>query len=431
MSKKRGSYHFWLFFLIANKISVLYNIDKKGGIMSRIIFHIDVNNAFLSWTAVYLLKKGYKKDIRKIPSVIGGDEKQRKGIVLAKSPVAKKYGIVTAETLYSARKKCGWIEIFPPNYPFYVEQSKKLYDYLASYTPNIEQYSIDECFLDMTGTSLLYGNNYVKLAYKIKNDIREKYGFTVNIGIGENKLCAKMASDFEKPDRVHTLYMNEIETKMWSLPVNDLFMLGRSSARRLEELGIRTIGDLAKCSPAFLRKHFKKQGDYFLEASRGIDYSPVVPKSDKNKCISISRTLPYDYTKKEELEKVLFDEVESVTFDLRRKNLYAKTVAITYKNFLFKNYSHQMTMDNSTNSTTDIYNQVLILFSRSWREEPIRNIGIRLSDLTDEKKEQMSIFDNMEKKEVSEVEKVMDEIINKFGRDSVKFASKTTKKTKN
>ncbi len=399
--------------------------------MSRIIFHIDVNNAFLSWTAVYLLKEGYKKDIRKIPAVIGGDEKKRRGIVLAKSPIAKRYGIVTAETLYSARKKCGWLEVFPPNYPFYVEQSKKLYNYLASYTPNIEQYSIDECFLDMTGTSLLYGNDYLKLAYKIKNEIKEKYGFTVNVGIGENKLCAKMASDFEKPDKVHTLYMNEIETKMWPLPVNDLFMLGRSSAKRLEELGIKTIGDLAKCSPTFLRKHFKKQGDYFLEASKGIDYSPVVPKSDKNKCISISRTLPYDYTKKEELEKVLFDEVESVTFDLRRKKLYAKTVAITYRNFLFKNYSHQMTIDNPTNSTNDIYNQVLVLFTRSWREDPIRNIGVRLSDLTDEKKEQMSIFDNIEKKEVSEVEKVMDEIINKFGRDSVKFASKSVKKTKN
>lgn len=399
--------------------------------MSRIIFHIDVNNAFLSWTAVYLLKDGYKKDIRKIPAVIGGDEKQRRGIVLAKSPIAKKYGIVTAETLYSARKKCGWLEVFPPNHPFYVEQSKKLYNYLAGYTPNIEQYSIDECFLDMTGTSLLYGNDYVKLAYKIKNEIKEKYGFTVNVGIGENKLCAKMASDFEKPDKVHTLYMNEIETKMWPLPVNDLFMLGRSSAKRLEELGIKTIGDLARCSPTFLRKHFKKQGDYFLEASKGIDYSPVVPKSDKNKCISISRTLPYDYTKKEELEKVLFDEVESVTFDLRRKKLYAKTVAITYRNFLFKNYSHQMTIDNPTNSTNDIYNQVLILLARSWKEDPIRNIGVRLSDLTDEKKEQMSIFDNTEKKEVSEVEKVMDEIINKFGRDSVKFASKSTKKSKN
>lgn len=399
--------------------------------MSRIIFHIDVNNAFLSWTAVYLLKEGYKKDIRKIPAVIGGDEKQRRGIVLAKSPIAKKYGIVTAETLYSARKKCGWLEVFPPNHPFYVEQSKKLYNYLASYTPNIEQYSIDECFLDMTGTSLLYGNDYLKLAYKIKNEIKEKFGFTVNVGIGENKLCAKMASDFEKPDKVHTLYMNEIETKMWPLPVNDLFMLGRSSAKRLEELGIKTIGDLARCSPTFLRKHFKKQGDYFLEASKGIDYSPVVPKSDKNKCISISRTLPYDYTKKEELEKVLFDEVESVTFDLRRKKLYAKTVAITYRNFLFKNYSHQMTIDNPTNSTNDIYNQVLVLLARSWKEDPIRNIGVRLSDLTDEKKEQMSIFDNTEKKEVSEVEKVMDEIINKFGRDSVKFASKSTKKSKN
>ncbi len=420
----------WLFFSIDNRTIVLYNIDKKGGTMSRIIFHIDVNNAFLSWTAVYLLKEGYKKDIRKIPAVIGGDEKQRRGIVLAKSPIAKKYGIVTAETLYSARKKCGWLEVFPPNYPFYVEQSKKLYSYLASYTPNIEQYSIDECFLDMTGTSLLYGNDYLKLAYKIKNEIREKYGFTVNIGIGENKLCAKMASDFEKPDKVHTLYMNEIETKMWPLPVNDLFMLGRSSAKRLEELGIKTIGDLAKCSPTFLRKHFKKQGDYFLEASKGIDYSPVVPKSVKNKCISISRTLPYDYTKKEDLEKVLFDEVESVTFDLRRKKLYAKTVAITYRNFLFKNYSHQMTMDNPTDLTNDIYNQVLVLFARSWKEDPIRNIGVRLSDLTDEKKEQMSIFDNIEKKEVSEVEKVMDEIINKFGRDSLKFASKSAKKSK-
>ena len=420
----------WLFFSIDNRTTVLYNIDKKGGTMSRIIFHIDVNNAFLSWTAVHMLKEGYKKDIRKIPAVIGGDEKQRRGIVLAKSPIAKKYGIVTAETLYSARKKCGWLEVFPPNYPFYVEQSKKLYSYLASYTPNIEQYSIDECFLDMTGTSLLYGNDYLKLAYKIKNEIREKYGFTVNIGIGENKLCAKMASDFEKPDKVHTLYMNEIETKMWPLPVNDLFMLGRSSAKRLEELGIKTIGDLAKCSPTFLRKHFKKQGDYFLEASKGIDYSPVVTKSVKNKCISISRTLPYDYTKKEDLEKVLFDEVESVTFDLRRKKLYAKTVAITYRNFLFKNYSHQMTMDNPTDLTNDIYNQVLVLLARSWKEDPIRNIGVRLSDLTDEKKEQMSIFDNIEKKEVSEVEKVMDEIINKFGRDSLKFASKSAKKSK-
>ena len=200
--------------------------------MPRIIFHIDVNNAFLSWSAIYLLQHGYKQDIRKIPAVIGGDESARKGIVLAKSPIAKKYGIVTAETLYSARNKCKSLQVFPPNYTFYKEQSKKLYNYLASYTPLIEQYSIDECFLDLTGTTLLYGNDYVLLAHKIKDEIKEKFGFTVNVGIGENKLCAKMASDFEKPDKVHTLYLNEIETKMWPLKVNDLFMLGKSSAKR-------------------------------------------------------------------------------------------------------------------------------------------------------------------------------------------------------
>ena len=398
--------------------------------MERIIMHIDVNNAFLSWSAVYYLQNGSNIDIRTIPSAIAGEKAKRTGIILAKSIPAKKMGIKTGDIIYTAKNKCPSLKIYPPNYKFYSEMSKKMFDYLYSLTPDIEIASIDECYIDYGKIKKLYGDEFI-FAKKINKEIKEKFGFTVNIGIANNKLCAKMASDFEKPDKVHTLYMNEIETKMWPLPVNDLFMLGRSSAKRLEELGIKTIGDLAKCSSAFLRKHFKKQGDYFLEASRGIDYSPVVPKSDKNKCISISRTLPYDYTKKEELEKVLFDEVESVTFDLRRKNLYARAVAITYRNFLFKNYSHQMTMDNSTNSTNDIYNQVLILLSRSWREEPIRNIGIRLSDLTDEKKEQMSIFDNMEKKEVSEVEKVMDEIINKFGRDSVKFASKTTKKIKN
>ncbi len=393
--------------------------------MARIIFHIDVNNAFLSWTAVNLLENGYKKDIRKIPAVIAGDEKLRHGIVLAKSPVAKKYGIVTAETLYSARKKCKWIEVFPPNHTIYMEQSKKLYNYLAIYTPDIEQYSIDECFLDMTGTTLLYGTDYVKLAHRMKDEIKEKFGFTVNVGIGENKLCAKMASDFEKPDKVHTLFMNEIETKMWPLPVSDLFMLGRSSARKLESLGIRTIGDLAKCPKQLLVKHFKKQGEYFLEASRGIDNSKVVSKREKNKCISISKTLPYDYTKKEELEKILFDEVESVTFELRRKKLYAKTVAITYRNFLFKNYSHQMTIDNPTSSTNDIYNLVITLFERSWKEDPIRNIGVRLADLTSERKEQMSIFDNTEKVETNKMEEVMDDIISRFGRDSVRFASKS------
>ena len=207
----------------------------------RIIFHIDVNNAFLSWTAILLLKQGYKQDIRKIPSIIGGDEKERRGIVLAKSPIAKKYGIQTAETIYQAKKKCPSLQIFPANFEWYSKQSNNFYNYLTQYSPTIEQFSVDECFVDMTGTNYLY-KNYEELAYKIKEDIKKIYGFTVNVGIGNNKLCAKMASDFEKPDKVHTLYSYEIEEKMWPLPVGDLFMIGKKTTEVLNKLNINTIG---------------------------------------------------------------------------------------------------------------------------------------------------------------------------------------------
>ena len=161
----------------------------------RLIFHIDVNNAFLSWTAVLLLKQGYKQDIRTIPAIIAGSESERRGIVLAKSPVAKKMGIKTAETIYQAKKKCPNLQIFPPNHRWYYQESKKLFEYLSQYSPLLEKFSIDECFLDMTGTNYLY-KDYYQLAIKIKEEIKEKFGFTVNIGIGNNKLCAKMASDF-------------------------------------------------------------------------------------------------------------------------------------------------------------------------------------------------------------------------------------------
>ena len=240
----------------------------------RIIFHIDVNNAFLSWTAVYLLKNGYKKDIRTIPSIIGGDEKTRRGIVLAKSPVAKKYKIVTAETIYSAKKKCPNLEIYPPNFNWYHEKSKELMNYLSNYSPELEQFSIDECFLDMSGMKYIY-NDLIELAYKIKEEIKEKFGYTVNIGIANNKLCAKMASDFEKPDKVHTLFKDEIASKLWPLDVGDLFMCGKRATEELKKLGINTIGDLARYDEKKLIKKFKSMGEYLHKAAYGIDDSTV------------------------------------------------------------------------------------------------------------------------------------------------------------
>lgn len=246
----------------------------------KIIFHIDVNNAFLSWSAVYLLKNGYRCDIRKIPSVIGGDEKQRRGIVLAKSPIAKKYGIKTAETLYEAKRKCPAVQIFKPNHKWYSEKSSELFAYLSNYSPVLEKFSIDECFIDMTGTNYLY-KDYEKLAYEIKEDIKKKFGYTVNIGIANNKLCAKMASDFEKPDKVHTLYKDEIKEKLWPLDVGDLFMCGKKSKEILNSMKIFTIKDLAYANEKLLEKKFKSQAKYLKEASWGIDLSKVEPKTVK------------------------------------------------------------------------------------------------------------------------------------------------------
>ena len=231
----------------------------------KYVFHIDVNNAFLSWTAVYLLEHGYKKDIRKVPSVIGGDPKTRSGIVLAKSPIAKKYGIVTAETLYSARKKCKDLEVYPPDYKWYYKKSRELMDYLKQYSPIQEQFSVDECFLDMSGMKYIY-DDLIKLAHHIKDEVKEKFGYTVNIGIGNNKLCAKMASDFEKPDKVHTLLKDEIATKLWPLDVGDLFMCGKRTKQELNKLNIYTIKDLAHKDKKYLEKHFKTQGTYLYNA---------------------------------------------------------------------------------------------------------------------------------------------------------------------
>ena len=366
-----------------------------GDVMMRIVFHVDVNNAFLSWTAVYLLNNGYHEDIRNIPSVIGGDEESRKGIVLAKSPIAKEYGIKTAESLYNARRKCPSLKVFPPNFDEYYRQSNNLISYLSQYTPIIEQFSIDECFMDLTNTKYLY-DDILALAYKIKNELYEKYGFTVNVGIANNKLCAKMASDFLKPNRVHTLFDNEIKEKMWPLPIEDLLYIGKSSSEQLRKIGIKTIGDLATCNEILLKKYFKNRAFDMIKSACGIDNSEVIKDVSKNKCISISRTLPEDTLEYTKLKKVLLDMCNQVGLRARCENLYASVIAITVKTSKFRDYSHQKKIINPTNNTMDIYEIILELFDNINKNELIRNIGVRLSDLKEDKKEQISIFDNKE-----------------------------------
>ena len=388
----------------------------------RIIFHIDVNNAFLSWSAVLFLKKGYKKDIRKVPSVIGGDESVRHGIVLAKSPVAKKFGIKTAENLYNARKKCANLEVYPPNYKWYYEKSKELMKYLSQYSPHQEQFSIDECFLDMSGMNYIY-KDLIELAYHIKDEVKEKFGYTVNIGIANNKLCAKMASDFEKPDKVHTLFSTEIEEKLWPLDVGSLFMCGKRTKEELYKLNIHTIEELAKTDVKFLERKLKSQGKYLHEASNGIDNSKVETKSSKNQSISISETLPHNYNDRDKLKEIIFRQTEEVTRQLRSRKLYTKTIGIIFKNDNFISYSAQYSLDNPTNNTKEVLKIAYEVFDSNYKEDPIRLIGVRLANLTNNKTEQVSIFNIEEGKEEDSIQNTIDNINNKFGNSVIKPAS--------
>lgn len=382
----------------------------------KIIFHIDVNNAFLSWTAVDLLKKGYEVDIRTIASVIGGNEEERRGIVTAKSPIAKKRGVMTAEPLYMARRKCPGLRVFSGNHELYHQESDKLYQYFCNFTDKIERYSIDECFLDMTGMELLYPDP-IKLAHQMSNEIYQKFGYTVNIGIGNNKLCAKMASDFEKPNKIHTLFQYEIEKKMWPLPVTDLFMVGKSSSKLLIEMGITTIGALAKTDINLLRKRFKSQGDMMHEYANGIDFSEVDPNNhnSQSKSISVTETLPRDTDSTVELKKILIKQADRVGRQARREKIYAKTISIIFKTNDFISYSHQVSLMNPTNITSEIYRCSLEILSKGWRGEPLRLIGIRLTNFTHDNSKQISLFEQEKDLHNDKIQEVMDSISEKYG----------------
>ena len=383
--------------------------------MERKILHIDVNNAFLSWTALDLLKSGETQDIRKIESVIGGDESRRAGIVLAKSMKAKKKGVVTGETLYQARKKCPNLKVYRGNYKSYQNYSLQLYNLLLEYTDKIERYSIDECFLDLT--EYLMGRSLEEIAIEINKRVSRELGFTVNIGLSENKLLAKMASDFEKPNKIHTLYKKEISSKMWNLPVQELFMLGKRTEPFLKSINIRTIGDLAKTDKKFLENKLGKHGILIWEYANGIDNSEVIYEQNKPKSIGNSITLPVDLIQRDKIENVLLQVTELVTYRLRKWELLANTVSVQLRTNKFKDYSHQKKLGFSTNTTTEIFKCVKEIFSEMYNEEQIRLIGVRVDKLIEKSEEQISFFSS--NKKYQKIDEVLDNINKKYGRNTI------------
>ena len=384
--------------------------------------HIDVNNAFLSWTAVEMLKNGSKIDIREIPSIIGGDETRRAGIVLAKSMKAKECGVKTGETIYMARKKCNNLQVYPMlGRGKFKEYSDKLYNLLLEYTEIIERFSIDECFLDMT--DYLMNDTLLNKANEISKRVKNELGFTVNIGVAHNKLLAKMVSDFQKPDRVHTLFEEEIPTKMWNLPVSELFMLGRKTVPKLYNMKIKTIGDLAKIDRNLLIKKFGKYGNTLWEYANGIDKSPVNNIAEEPKSVGNSVTLPYDISNIEQIKKVVLNLTEQVTYRLRKHKLKANTVSIQLRTSDFIDFSHQKKLDYSTSNTKHIFNKAIEILNEMYKDSlPIRLIGIRVDNLVNENNEQLSLFSSQTDEKQKELDKVVDQIKDKYGYNMIKRA---------
>ena len=396
---------------------------KGAKSMKRLIFHIDVNSAFLSWEAARRVKKGLP-DLREIPSAVGGDPKTRTGIVVAKSIPAKKYGIVTGEPMAMAMRKCPGLVVVPSDFELYTRCSRAFKQICKEYAPAMESFSIDEVFLDMTGTSLIYPDP-IATACEIKDRIYRELGFTVNVGISCNKLLAKMASDFEKPGRVHTLFPEEIPEKMWPLPVRDLLFLGKASEKKLVEAGLKTIGDMARAKESMIQALLgEKAGHQLYQYSRGIDDSPVLEEAEESKGFSVEKTFNEDIVSLKQVLPILLEQCDVVSTRMRRKGKKCTCVSVIFRTLDFKNRSHQTKLKNATDVTDEIYENARKLFTEFWKGQPLRLIGVALTGLTDEDFEQMSLFEDLRKKEQKQkLDATLDAIRMKYGNDKITRAS--------
>ena len=361
--------------------------------MSRIIFHIDVNSAFLSWSAVKMLREG-GQDLRLVPSVVSGDPSDRRSIITAASLPAKKLGIKTAQPVSMALRTCPSLVIVGGDWGWYKQCSAGFIDICRSYSPVLQQFSIDECFIDMS--LRCKREDAPAVATRLKNQVRDTLGFTVNVGIGPNKLLAKMASDFEKPDKVHTLWEDEVREKMWPLGVRDLLWVGKKTEQRLTAYGIRTIGDLAALELGPLThlvgQKFARQ---LHENANGRDDSPVETEVPEAKSYSAERTFSKDYTDPKDIDRALFHVACIVAHRIRRDHFRASTVSMFIKHSDFTVQQKQTSLSQPTDITAVILNEARRMLTEIWDgTAPLRQVGLGVSKLTHESAEQMSLFED-------------------------------------
>lgn len=388
--------------------------------MARYVFHVDVNSAFLSWSAAYRTGvMGQQPDLRTIPSVVGGDQESRHGIVLAKSTPAKKYGIATGEPLVSARKKCPGLVVIPPDYHLYVGASRALMELLGRYSDEVTQYSIDEAWAVFEGFEGLYGP-MVSFAEDLKEEIKRELGFTVNIGISQNRLLSKVAGELRKPDRVNTLFPEEIPEKMWPLPVREMFGIGAATENKLHRLGIFTLGDLANADRDMLRSHLKKYGEILWRYANGMEMESYVFEHEANKGYGNSMTVPFDVTERAYGHQVLLSLCETVGMRLREDRVRASVVSVHIKTFSFEYAGRQKQLFGATNVTEELYREAAALFDALWDgKTPLRQLGVSTGEISKDFGRQYNLFDGEKYDRLEKVDRAVDAIRKKYGEDAV------------
>ncbi len=388
--------------------------------MKRIVYHVDVNSAFLSWEAVYRLHHlGGRLDLRQVPSAVGGDREKRHGIILAKSIPAGRFGVETGEPVGAAREKCPELLVVPPNYDLYNRASRALLKILARYTDRIEQYSIDEAFLEMTGCT----REPRATAEELRETVCRELGFTVNVGVAGNKLLAKMASDLKKPNLVHTLWPEEIPAKMWPLPVRELFYVGAASEKKLALLGIRTIGELARTPEEVLSAHMKFHGRLIRQYALGMDDSPVEAHPPANKGYGNSLTTPQDVTELWLARRYLLSLAETVSARLRADEVRVRVVSVSIRDWQLCFWQHQITLDVSTDLTWEIYQAACTCFDQLWDGRPVRHLGIHTGQVTRERGRQLGLFDSVDYEKQKRAEAAVDSLRRRYGQDIIMRAS--------
>ncbi len=390
---------------------------------NRVIFHVDANSAFLSWSAAYRVKVLQEtEDLRDIPSVVAGDKASRHSIILARSTPAKKLGIRTGEPLFQALEKCPTLKVVPPDYELYVRASRSFVELLRSFTPVVEQYSIDEAWMDMTGTTRLWGSPRLA-AEKLRQRIWEELGFTVNVGISSNKILAKMAGDFEKPNKVHTLFPEEMVAKMWPLPVRDLFLVGAATEKKLNLSGIYTIGQLAQAEVSFLRRQLGKHGETIWHFANGRNADLVVSEPIENKGYGNSTTMPKDVVTKPEAFRVLLSLCETVASRMRKDGQCGRCLCVHLRTNEFRNFSHQSTLSGATNVTTEIFEAACKVFHEAWDgETPLRQLGVQVTRLSKEPYQQFDLFSGVSPQQYEKklrLDETVDSLRDKFGEDII------------